>query len=580
MKFRSVLSGVFCWLAVACSAWAQDVILSDFQWLHLDNAPADVAPAFTSPPQPQYPRRFPKDQTGYVIIVRKIDAQGFVRPQSRWSSDATLRDGPVWELGLSVRPATKDGHPVETISWYSVIFNAREPSPTDTTAKPRILAVAPIFLPRKTYHELVSLSSQDQVVWARVKLDAAGQPLSYSIEKPAHEKLRPMIDRVLPAWRFSPARTNGQAVAAELAVPFAVLPMGPTDEPPLSKLPKFFRGQRPEYPKDASGMHPPGRVLLEVVIDAKGNVTETTVLTRTNPAFVNEAQKAVQKWKFSPGRRAGKPVATVVRKEVYFNVSITGTKLKVESAFDGLLRSEPLNHEEYDGQRSGLDDHPPRFVNMLTPIYPSELLVAGVSGEAEVEFLVPASGGVQQLRVAWADHPAFGESLAFTVQQMDFIPAYQNGKTVNCWFALAVRFDAVGLQEWPSAQDNEAAQLLANEPEKVLSSSKELDKPVTPIWKFSPGIPKDREAPEGSAVVEFIINSEGYVCLPRIVSATKPEIGYLAMKTILRWKFTPPTVNGQPVFIRRQMPFVFSDKPPQPTSDSAVPSASSPARSL
>jgi len=62
---------------------------------------------------------------------------------------------------------------------------------------------------------------------------------------------------------------------------------------------------------------------------------------------------------------------------------------------------------------------------------------------------------------------------------------------------------------------------------------------------------------KGSAKIEFIINSEGRACLPRVVESTEPEFGWAAASALNQWVFTPPTRGGKPTDVRVQVPFGF-----------------------
>jgi TonB family protein len=73
---------------------------------------------------------------------------------------------------------------------------------------------------------------------------------------------------------------------------------------------------------------------------------------------------------------------------------------------------------------------------------------------------------------------------------------------------------------------------------------------------------------EGKAVVEFLIDHDGNVQLPRIVSATDPAFGYAAVQGVAAWKFAPLTSRGQPVDVRAKAPVEFTT--PKPAPDAAA----------
>ena len=74
-----------------------------------------------------------------------------------------------------------------------------------------------------------------------------------------------------------------------------------------------------EYPKEAVAHGIQGKVILEMVIDAKGNIAEVEVVRGVSPALDAEAVRVVKAapgWK--PGRVAGQKVATVMTIPVQF----------------------------------------------------------------------------------------------------------------------------------------------------------------------------------------------------------------------------------------------------------------------
>jgi TonB family protein len=75
---------------------------------------------------------------------------------------------------------------------------------------------------------------------------------------------------------------------------------------------------------------------------------------------------------------------------------------------------------------------------------------------------------------------------------------------------------------------------------------------------------------EGQVIVEFLIDHNGDVQLPRVVSATNPAFGYAAMQGASAWKFAPPTSHGKRVNVRAKVPIDFTTPKPAPMV-SAIP---------
>lgn len=76
----------------------------------------------------------------------------------------------------------------------------------------------------------------------------------------------------------------------------------------------------PQYPYEMSRAGISGEVVVEFIINANGDVVDTRVIRSSHREFEIPAMQAVQKWKFKPGRKTGKNVATRVSQLIEFNL--------------------------------------------------------------------------------------------------------------------------------------------------------------------------------------------------------------------------------------------------------------------
>jgi TonB family protein len=84
------------------------------------------------------------------------------------------------------------------------------------------------------------------------------------------------------------------------------------------KPPKATKSPDPDYPVIPADAEPRGVVVMLVGINAKGRVELVHVLRASNDAFQNSAVTTVKTWKFSPGKKDGKPVPVQVTVEMRF----------------------------------------------------------------------------------------------------------------------------------------------------------------------------------------------------------------------------------------------------------------------
>ena len=76
----------------------------------------------------------------------------------------------------------------------------------------------------------------------------------------------------------------------------------------LDTRPVLVAGSRPQYPRELRKAGTPGYVIVEFIINPQGDVIQMQVLESSHPAFEMPALKAVQTWKFEPGKKGKRAV--------------------------------------------------------------------------------------------------------------------------------------------------------------------------------------------------------------------------------------------------------------------------------
>ncbi|HTB16728.1 MAG TPA: energy transducer TonB [Bryobacteraceae bacterium] len=84
--------------------------------------------------------------------------------------------------------------------------------------------------------------------------------------------------------------------------------------------PSILYKVEPEYSEEARKAKFQGTVLLFVVVDEKGNPRDIKILRPLGLGLDQKAVEAVEKWKFSPGKKDGKPVPVQAQIEVNFRL--------------------------------------------------------------------------------------------------------------------------------------------------------------------------------------------------------------------------------------------------------------------
>lgn len=112
-----------------------------------------------------------------------------------------------------------------------------------------------------------------------------------------------------------------------LVMAVVTMPLGaqtPTDssEPvrigPGVTPPRVIRKIEPKYSSEAHANHVQGTVVLQVVVNEKGQTADISVISPLGFGLDEQAQAAVAKWEFVPAMKAGAPVKVLATVEVNF----------------------------------------------------------------------------------------------------------------------------------------------------------------------------------------------------------------------------------------------------------------------
>ena len=369
-------------------------------------------------------------------------------------------------------------------------------------------------------------------------------------------------------WRFEPAFEGDRKVAKCMDV---WIPFDPTDatrgspstfppgritqtlgyspQTPAAKL----AADDPDYPDVLLSRHLPGRVVVEFTIDATGKMRGLRILAGTHTEFVQKAIAVLDRWTFQPAMQGDLPVPTPSKASLDF--ATFGTKSTDLLADNGVtLADDPA------GSLAALDSRPSPLL-VVDPVYPYELLIAGKEGEAEVEFVVRADGGMEAIAIRKATEPAFGRSLVAALECWFFEPARKGGEPTAVKASLRWHFGPIVAPgvDWPDGR-------LASQVHAGATTNwapKGLDARPRPRFQVPPVYPMELRASgtAGTAEIEFVLDVDGRCRLARIAKASDERFGWAAATAVERWVFDPPTRGGKPVDVRFSIPFEF--KPPE-----------------
>lgn len=171
------------------------------------------------------------------------------------------------------------------------------PAPPKPKAAPPKPAAAPAPAP-------VAAAAPAPVVAAPVSTDIAMSNdvgMDMGTGQKSHEETKPAA--VKPKPGAAPVKTP---VHVDSPPPQAA-DSGACSEPPGK--PEPTNKTEIEYTEEARAAGIEGRLVLEVTVDADGNVTAVKVITGVDPALDAAAIATVKTWRFKPALACGKPVA-------------------------------------------------------------------------------------------------------------------------------------------------------------------------------------------------------------------------------------------------------------------------------
>lgn len=315
---------------------------------------ADTPPKPLKQRRPEYPLEMRySGYRGRVVLEFVIGKDGTPREPQVISSNHPAFEQAAMDAVLNWRfePGKKAGQPVaarvrQTVSFeletgfLSVNpFTAPSRASADTPEEfrydvaPEIDLMVPPVYPRELAIENVAGSADVKFV-----VDTAGRPTLIQIEKASHPDFGASLAAAVEAWRFAPARKEGKPCPAFLAYRhefkrgdnaagkrvLAVLrkdgEAGFADLAQIDRRPKPLFRAPPVYPERLRAANVEGTVAVRFVIDEEGVPRFPVAVDATDPALGWAAVTAVQRQRYAPASKGGKPVAVPAVLPIQFSL--------------------------------------------------------------------------------------------------------------------------------------------------------------------------------------------------------------------------------------------------------------------
>jgi periplasmic protein TonB len=156
-------------------------------------------------------------------------------------------------------------------------------------------------------------------------------PMEEEEEEPEEEETPPELNEEAPPLDLSQLELAlnpgfGEGLGGDFAIKLAGIEKRAAEEAgeifsmaELDQQPRVVFQPAPQYPPDLRKKKLSGTVYVLFIVDPAGRVKQPKVQSSSHPAFDQPALKAVQRWRFEPGKRKGKPVPFKMRVPITFS---------------------------------------------------------------------------------------------------------------------------------------------------------------------------------------------------------------------------------------------------------------------
>jgi TonB family protein len=208
---------------------------------------------------------------------------------------------------------------------------------------------------------------------------------------------------------------------------------------------------------------------------------------------------------------------------------------------------------------------PLEIIRTVPMTFPAELSQQNITeGEVVVMVWVDDTGRLMDWMLVAHTHALFAKEVLDELPKWRFKATRVRGQPINTRVELQIFFKKSEVLRVISADMGESA-ILKNVPVgRVMSrriyTPEELDQPLDAVVEIAPR-PPDRlgaVAREGSVVVEYLIDTDGKVRMPMIVSSDDEAFTDSVLLAITEWRYAVPKHTGKPVIACVRRKFTFS----------------------
>lgn len=177
-------------------------------------------------------------------------------------------------------------------------------------------------------------------------------------------------------------------------------------------------------------------------------------------------------------------------------------------------------------------------------------------GRATVMVQVDHEGNLVDALVTEYTRPAFGRAALDAVEKLTFQPGTRNNEPVGGRLPVEFNFESRGGVVLQDSLAHIEEQLVGDQLEELVASSKDLD---TPLKFLSASRPVVGGISEPTAiVVDFYVDETGMPRMPMVAKGDNALAATAAVEAVKTWRFEPPMRRGHPVIVRVRQRIEFN----------------------
>ena len=202
-----------------------------------------------------------------------------------------------------------------------------------------------------------------------------------------------------------------------------------------------FLGSNIKYPAEAVAKKLEGRVIVQMIIEKDGSITNTKVVRSVSPLLDQEALRVVgimPRW--NPGTQRGQAVRVQYTLPVMF--SLNG---KIDEIQEHQVNMKPNEKGIYN-----LVEEPASFpggmANCLKFLsenvkYPEDCKKEGIQGRVIAQFIIDKDGSIKDVKIVRGVHPSLDKESIRVIESMPkWTPGKVKGEPVKCQYTLPIAF--------------------------------------------------------------------------------------------------------------------------------------------